>query len=255
MGVAMLLIVGFAFRQRMNAPPRLSFAALPQSLQPIATTSDALPPAVATAAAAPPYRGAPVAVLRGDPAVIARLPAATHQQSLRDLERFAASLAENPLQPNLWMWVAHVKQLNGDYAGTRDAYEYLNVIAERDGLPFYNLAVIYGYYLKEPSRAEAKYEAALEREPLNTSYYTGFSDFYRQVRGDLERAAATLRRGLEQLPGDTNLFIALAALYREVGDRASAIRYYEAALESGGLGSGGRAAILEELERLRASGQ
>ena len=200
----------------------------------------------------PPYTGEPVIALAADPAVIAKVPAATYEGSTRELEGLADILAKTPGDIESWMRVAHIRHFYHDYAGARDAYEYLNIIADGLTVPFYNLGVLYGYYLNEPAKAAAKFEAAIARDPVNESFYTGFADFEREVLKNYAAAEATLKRGLARVPGEVNFFIALASLYRDTGRIAEAIDYYRRALATSALGEGERAAISAEIDRLEA---
>ena len=199
-----------------------------------------------------PYRGGAVAVLNADQEFLKQVPDATYKKSLTELAELSAKLAANPNQPALWMRVAYVKHFYGDEIGTRDAYEYLNIIFPADPIPFYNLGLLYAYYLKEPAKAVPKYEAALRLNPRDPTFYIGLADFYREVMGDLGKAEATLRRGLEVLPDDINLAVALAILSEQAGNISQAISFYERVLNSTELGEGERAAILEAIGRLRA---
>lgn len=225
------------------------------TLPPVATTTGHMPPASESGgvSAAPSYQGEPVGVLHADQEFLKQVPKARYEQSLAELRELSEKLASESGQPELWLRVAFIKHYYGDEIGTRDAYEYLNLIAPSDPIPFYNLAVLYGYNLKEPVKAIPKYRAAIRLNPLNASFYVGFADFYRQVASDLPLARQTLLEGLAKLPGDPNLLIALAALANSMGDRAGAIAYYEQALEVANLGSTERAAITGELERLKRS--
>lgn len=200
-----------------------------------------------------PYRGAPVNDLRADPEVLRQVPAATLEQSRSELADLTVHLAEQPDDPDGWMRVAFIKRFYRDYAGARDAYEYVNVIAPHIGVPFQNLGILYGYYLKEPARAIPKYERAIALEPGNPSFYLEFANFWRDVVGDSARAEATLLDGLKRLPGDPSLAAALALLYEARGDTAEAIAYYELARDGHAIGSAERVAIERELARLKAA--
>lgn len=230
-------------------------AALPAS----ATDTSAAPPASELTArppvgrTAPPYTGVPVQALNADPVFLKQVLEATYQKSRAELADLAIKLAENPRQPALWMRVASIKHFYNDDRGAADAYEYLNRIADGDALPFYNLALIYGYNLKEPSRAIPKFEAALIRDPLNPSFYIGFANFWREVLGNFGQARAVLAAGRGKLPGDLNLAIASAAINADAGDTAEAIAYYEQALADPSLPAAERASIAAEVKRLKQS--
>lgn len=198
-----------------------------------------------------PYRGAPVNDLAADPSVVAQAP---HLLGLAEaeLDDLDAKLAEDPGQIELWKRVASIKHFFNDDLGARDAYEYVNQIAPGDALAFYNLGLIYGYNLKEPAKAEAKLARALELSPFAASFYLGFANFHRDVRGDAPRAEAILRDAYGFVPLDPSIHTALALLLREKGDSAGALEFYQKALATGDLSAGERAAIeaaVVEIER------
>lgn len=246
-------------RERLAVTPAPAPSVLaPATVTPPATLP-ASPPASASAEAtadksAGPaaYTGLPIQILNADPEVVAKVPAPVFERSQQELTELAATIKARPLDRDAWMRVAYIRQFYNDYAGTRDVYEHVNRIADEFALPFYNLGVLYGYHLGEPEKAGPKFEAALSRDPINPSFYTGFADFSREVLHDPKAAEATLLRGLGRLPGDANLLIALGALFRETGDVGQAIAYYEAALASGALSDAERTAIRAEVERLRS---
>lgn len=200
----------------------------------------------------PTYKGAAVQTLNPDPNILKQVSADTYERSQKELAEFAVSLAANPRDASGWMRVAFIKRFYGDYAGTADAYEYLNLIAPSDGLPFFNLAGLYGYYLKQPAKAIPKYEAALQRDPMNPTYYGGFADFYREVMKDLPAAERVLEQGLAKISSDVNLMVSYAALSGMMGKTARAIEYYDKVLARTDLDAPQRAAITAEVERLKA---
>jgi tetratricopeptide (TPR) repeat protein len=226
-------------------------AASPPSIllaPPASSTPSAPPPAPDRP---PPYRGAPVGELNADPKLLDGIPQATYQRSRSELDTLAGRLDQNPRDTVSWMRVAFIKHFYSDDLGARDAYEYLNIVANDAALPFYNLATLYGYYLKEPAKAIPKYRAAIARDPVEVSYYIGFAEFYRDVMGDRDHAWGVLRTAEAKTPGSPTLWTIFAALYKGEGNTAEAIRYYEKALSSSALGPDERAAIMAEVERLK----
>lgn len=236
------------FRSPSDAPGTLP--------SPIVTAPPATPPPAPSGVEGPPatpaYTGAAVQTLNPNADILKQVPADTYEKSRNELAGLAVSLAANPRDADGWMRVAFIKRFYGDYAGTRDAYEYLNVIAGGDGLSFFTLAGLYGYYLKEPGKAIPKYEAALQRDPMNPAYYSGFADFYREVMKDLPAAERVLERGLAKAPADTDLMVSYAALSEMMGKTARAIEYYEKVLARSDLGAPRRAAIIADVSRLKA---
>ncbi len=246
-----------AWQQYFRSPSQLPGGKLGgQATPPPSTGSTGSPRASssggAPSPAAPVYAGAPVQALDPSVDILKQVPADTYDRSRKELVELAVSLAANPRDASGWMRVAYIKRFYGDYAGTRDAYEYLNVIAEDDALPFYNLAGLYGYYLKEPARAISKYEAALQRDSMNPAYYGGFADFHREVTKDLPAAERVLEQGMAKVSSDMNLMVSYAALSEIMGKAARAIEYYEKVLARADLAAPQRAAITAEANRLKA---
>lgn len=239
--------LGLRYERRAASPPASGLPA-PESKEAHGTPEPGVPPAPDPGV--PSYLGEPVAELNADPVFLAQVPEAAYRGSIGELADLALKLGADPRQPDLWMRVAYIKHFYNDDRGAADAYEYLNRIAGADALPFYNAALIYGYNLKEPQKAVPKFEAAIAREPTNSSFYIGFANFWREVLGNLAKAEAVLSQGRESLPGDLNLAIASAALFAAQGKPASALVYYQQALADPSLGSAERAAISAEVDRL-----
>lgn len=240
------------WQQYFRSPSGGSFV-----VPPAATGTSSVPPPVAgknppPPPSAPSYRGAAVQALNPDPNILKQVPADTYKRSRAELAELAVALAAHPRDADGWMRVAYIKRFYGDYAGAADAYEYLTRIAEGDALPFYNLAGLYGYYLKEPARAVPKYEAALQRDPMNPPYYSGLADFYREVMGDLPAAERVLEQGLAKIQNDINLMVSYAALSELVGKTARAVEYYGKVLTRSDLSAQRRMALTAEVERLKA---
>ena len=231
-------------RELETTPSPLPMSASPNDNRPAIGGGERMVPT------APLYRGLPVSQLDGDPKAIAQVPD-RYQEAKAELARIAVALAENSRQPPLWMRVAYLKHFFGDEPGAADAYEYLNAIAPGDPIPFYNLAAIYGYYLKRPEKAIPKYRAAIELDPATAEYYYGFGNFWREVMQEPAAAEATFLQGLSRVPDFPPLLTALGSLYAEMGEIAKAIASYERAFSHPSLGSGERAAIEAEVERLK----
>ena len=252
---ALAILTAIATWLQYARAPSDSVSALPPPAADVPPSTAPPSPPTAGGTASPPapvYAGLPVQALDSSPDILKQVPADTYDTSRKELADLAVSLAANPRDASGWMRVAYIKRFYGDYAGTADAYEYLNVIAESDALAFYNLAGLYGYYLKQPARAVPKYEAALERDPMNPTYYSGFSDFYREVMKDLPAAARVLERGLAKVQSDMNLSVSYAALLATMGKTARAIEYYEKVLARADLDVPERTAITAEVNRLKA---
>ena len=250
MGIGALVIIiaiiaALAWRYRDQVP----FVA---NTPPPATSTDIglTPGTPPTSGEAPRYTGIPVATLNADPVFLKQVPPETDQKLRAELADIAHQLEKDPRVPSLWMRVAYIKHFYNDDIGARDAYEYLNIISERDGLPFYNLALLYGYYLKDPAKAEVKFQAAIDRDPNHAAYYYGFGAFYREVAHNPDRAEQVLLAGLNVASTDAGLIGGLAGLYEEQRDYGKAKEYYEKLLALTDLSVGERTATRAALDRI-----
>ena len=271
-GIAALLLVSAAFvvrrGQHETASPGVELPVLSvtdptatllpplpavSQVEPFPTSAGAPGGSVGTAPPPPilpPYNGQPLHVVVVDPEVVRQVGEATLAASKAELADLAVTLAAHPQSPDDWMRVAHIKRFYHDYTGGRDAYEYLNVIMPNLAVPFANLGILYGYYLKEPERAVPKYERAIALEPGNASFYLEYAGFLRDVVNDAVKAEKTLLAGLLKLPNDASLAASAAALYQSLGNTVKAIAYYELARSAHPPGSAAYVAITRELEKL-----
>lgn len=251
--VIVLVLAGAGFliwRTKTSPPvtpsplPSLPAASpLPQSPTPEASPAPA-------AGKIPPYQGEPVSELNPDPNFLKQVSEARRKQSLDELKDLADKLAQNPNQPALWSQVAYIKHFYNDYGGVRDAYEYLNVIAENDPIPFYNLANLYGYDLKQPAKAVPKYKEAIRLNSLGAVYYIGFAGFYQDVLKDMKSAEEVLLSGEKKLPSEPAIAVALGSLYEAMGRVKESIARYEKALRIGGYTKDEAEAIKRAIERV-----
>lgn len=243
--LAIILAVALFF---LLAPSRLGHE---QPVLPLATTTPngaITPPSQANA---PAYRGKAVAELNPSADFLKQVPPDVYQKNIAELRDIARRLGENPLQPEVWFRVAFIKHFYGDDDGARDVYEYLNVIATSDAVSFYNLAELYGFYLKEPEKAIPKYQTAIRINPQNASFYVGFADFYRTVMNNPQQSEVLLLQGLSAVPNDVNFLTALASNAVFLHDYAKAIFYYEQAVASGKLDANLAASVKAEIEKLK----
>lgn len=114
-------------------------------------------------------------------------------------------LKADPNSFNEWMDLALLLKSIGDYEWARDAWEYAGAIRPNASLPFVNLGTLYGYYLKNPVKAEANLLHAIENEPRLLDFYARMVDFYVEVMNDKGKAVDFLDRAIEKYPEWTEL--------------------------------------------------
>src|SRR3989344_5597706 len=145
-----------------------------------------------------------------------------------------------------------LKKNAGDYKGAKEAWEHVVKIRPEDHVAYNNLGDLYQHYLKDYPKAEFYLKKTVELKPDYLQGYTNLHDLYRifyppDRRAGAEKAAAVLLDGIKNNPQDYYLRIILASYYKDQGDKQSARKYYEEALQ---LKPPNKAAIEEELAGL-----
>ncbi len=106
---------------------------------------------------------------------------------------------------NGWIELGLQYKIIGDYDGARDSWEYASAIRQSSGLPHRNLGDLYGYYLKDSTKAEENFLKAIELSPDQIEYYFTTASFYKDVLKDTNKAIAIVERGLKANPNSPDL--------------------------------------------------
>ncbi len=196
----------------------------------------------------PRYTGRPINEVRFGQGFSA--PEAAIEKKRGDLKVLSVILSANPVGPdgmNDWIAVGVIKKSFNDYEGARDAWEYANILYPANGLSFTNLGNLYGFYLHDNAKAEFNLKKAIANDPYQTSYYLGLADFYKNVYVSKEsEVPKVILEGMKTIK-DVNLVLYLASYYRDEGDKANALKYYQEVLKI----SPNQAGIQEEVDRLK----
>ncbi len=132
---------------------------------------------------------------------------------------------------NAFMGAAMVKYTVADYDGARDLWLYINQVRPSSSPSFYNLGNLYADIYKDCAEAEKYYTIATTNDPNEIGYLRNIFDLYNAKCPNKEMAEATLKKALS-IRSDAVDFIVLAAeFYRDQGNRAEAIKYYEQAIK------------------------
>ena len=179
----------------------------------------------------PPYTGEPIRELNAAPQVAASVGAVYVEKYQKNLAAIAERLEKDPRNYDEWLGVAYIKKIFSNYTGTRDAWEYAKVVNPDNPIAYFNLGELYGYELKELTKAEENYKTALKLNPYHFDYYIGLANFYEDVFKSPEKAEAILLSALEKIPhSEVNLFTEIGAFYRDQKNYAKAVEYFEKAL-------------------------
>lgn len=192
----------------------------------------------------PPYSGRPINEARFGAGFSGPQSAIT--QKTKDLNDLKAALEKDPFSFNDWVTVGIIKKFFNDFEGAKDAWEYVIVLYPNNPLAFENLGNLYALYLHNNAKAEYNYKKAIENNSIEPSFYIALADFYKNFLGDNSKAINTILFGLGKIK-DVNLFLSIAGLYRDIGDKTNAVKYYEEVIKM----SPGHPGVQEEIDKLK----
>ena len=123
----------------------------------------------------------------------------------KQIKEISELLAQDSTLFNQWIDLALLWKTIGDYEGARQAWEYASAIRPKNSLSSANLGNLYGYYLKNPQKAEENLLQAIANNPKLTYLYLQTADFYLEVLDDRSKAQEILERGIVENPGEEGL--------------------------------------------------
>lgn len=159
----------------------------------------------------PKYTGQIINMIGDDP-MISQLPASAIAIKRVQLTHLSASLSEDSNDFNSWMALGNFKKFFNNFIGARDAWEYAKIVAPNQPLTYLNLANLYGYYLKEPQKAESNFLTAISIDSQNA--YGGLNSIanYYKDFGFKDKAIEFYKKALELNPNDSSLMVEIQRL-------------------------------------------
>lgn len=145
-----------------------------------------------------------------------------------------SALRENPDFFEGWMTLASTKKQMGDFRGAAAIWEYAGQIRPLNSVSFNNLGDLYANFLNDYGKAEANFRTAIKNaagEEKQQHYYVSLHELYRYRRQDSAQALAVLEEGVRVNDWSLLLQLKAAQYAATVGERAKALRYYQAALK------------------------
>jgi tetratricopeptide (TPR) repeat protein len=163
-------------------------------------------PAIPTASVAMPSLDRPVVVPPTFPADAEKL--------IREkIANVTGELKKDNSNMDNWLALAVYRKMMNDYDGAREIWEYVASVRPGNFVPYANLGDLYGYYLKDPAKAETDFLKALEIDKTQVSVYYNTAMFYKDVLNDKTKARAILEKGIKLNPQTSeNLKILLKTL-------------------------------------------
>ncbi|MFC1630105.1 tetratricopeptide repeat protein [Patescibacteria group bacterium] len=160
----------------------------------------------------------------------------------QDYEIAKETYKEKPENFNALMTLAFIHYQIRDYETARDIYLKVGEISPKNYTSFWNLGNTY-VWLKDYEGAERAYLKTIENSPDQVRHYTALGELYLyHFPEKKDQIPQIYKKGLEVLPGDYNLLVNLAEYYREIGDKETALFYYQEVIKH----------YPEEEERIRA---
>lgn len=143
----------------------------------------------------------------------------------------AGKLKEDPSSFENWLELSLQRKLINDYMGTRDIWEYLNVVFPTNNISFANLGNLYHLELRDFQRSEENFVRAITNNPTSFHAYRGLHELYAySYKQNTTAAADILKEGLERMPDNTDILLLLAGYYKNKNDVQNAKTYFELAL-------------------------
>jgi len=141
-------------------------------------------------------------------------PPEVSKRTTTEINRILGMLKQDSNLFNEWSDLGLIMKSIDDYVWARDSWEYAAALRPNDSLAFTNLGNLYGYYLKEPVKAEKNYLKSIEIEPKLPYLYVRTAFFYLEALNDKEKARNIIEKGLKAVPGDDELEETLAETNR-----------------------------------------
>lgn len=147
------------------------------------------------------------------------------------LAKAQAAIAADPHTFTGWINLGTAHKMGGDYTFAATIWEYMAKVFPTSETPFFNLASLYDYQLKDYPKAEADYLQASKNNPGDTTVYHDLSVLYEyKYKTDTNLAETILQKGISLNPGAYDLQVSLAEYYVRHGRTAEAKTEYQAAI-------------------------
>jgi tetratricopeptide (TPR) repeat protein len=139
------------------------------------------------------------------------------------------AINDNPAAMANWLNLGILHKQAGDYEGARIYWSYVATVNPTNLSAHWDLATLYELYLKDLAKAEEEFNKVISLDTTYISAYLELSATYANSN-DKNKAIETLTRGLLSNKNAIDLLIARGKLYRDMGNKAEAIKDYTAAI-------------------------
>jgi len=122
------------------------------------------------------------------------------KKTINSIKNIQDGLKENPNNIALWLELGGLYKSMGDYGGAEGAWIFATQIRPSDWMAYHNLADLYGYYLKNPTKSEEYILLAIEKAPQELQLYIKAFEIYNEILGNAEKGAQMLVKATEEIP-------------------------------------------------------
>ena len=136
------------------------------------------------------------------PAGMAEDAKAIYQKKIEDLENL---LKKDSNSFQNWIDLGVFRKGVEDYEGTREIWEYASKRWPGNSISFGNLGDLYGFYLKDYTKAESSFLQSILNTPDRERAYLQLADFYLNVMKDSVKAKAIIEEGISKAGTNENL--------------------------------------------------
>jgi tetratricopeptide (TPR) repeat protein len=146
----------------------------------------------------------------------------------------AGQLAKTPEDFGEWIGLGGIRKSAGDYQGAIAVWHYVTILYPNDSTAFINLADLYANYLKDYSKANTNYQAAIKINPALPDVYRNLFALYTTTSYKPSATAAEdiLKSGIAANAKAVDLQVLLARYYKSAGRASDASAEYAAAVSN-----------------------
>ena len=126
------------------------------------------------------------------------------RQAREELQGAILAVKGEPYNSMLWANLGLYRKEIDDFQGAKEAWEYSFALNPRNPVVADNLGVLYGFYLKDFTKAERNFRLAIELEPTAHYRYLRLYEFYSDILKDNVKAKAAIAEGV-RATGDLGL--------------------------------------------------
>lgn len=164
--------------------------------------------------------------------ILTILTPAVEADARENIAKLVSFLQKDSSDHASWIALGIYRKILGDYKEAETLWLYVTHRWPTDFIAYNNLGNLYLENLKDSPKAEQYFLKTAELKPLFTQTYLNLYNLYRYAyKGKEAEAPKALLAGLAKNPKDSNLMVALARHYVDMGDTVSAKTYYTMAIQ------------------------